>query len=331
LSESLDVEISIVNTNNRALLERCLASLPNACEGLRWRVAVVDNASTDDSESMLRAQFPWAGVLKNERRLGFSASHNRVLHPAVAGNASRYVMILNEDTELEPGAIRKLVDVADSDGKLAAIGPRIHRPDGSIQPSWFRFPTLWREIRRTIRPGEPSPYQGERGWLNGSCILLRAAALRTVGGLDERFFIFYEDTDLCLRLLTSGWTSKVAAQAKMLHLEHRTVGDPAIHEDMERQMLRSRVQYFEKHHGRVSASTLAFVSRTALGLRAVRAGLRSLGDEKQRPRAGMLFRLARYDPHDPLPHEAATGEPGPAPTPSGGVSGPRAGEAPSDL
>jgi N-acetylglucosaminyl-diphospho-decaprenol L-rhamnosyltransferase len=319
MSDLLDVEISVVNTNNRALLERCLRSLPDACEELRWHVTVVDNASTDGSAAMVATTFPWAEVLRNERRLGFSASHNRVILPAIAGGRSRYVMILNEDTELAPGAVPKLVAFADGDPKLGAVGPRIHGPDRKIQPSWFRFPTLRRQIWRAFRPGRSHSYQGQRGWLNGSCVLLRAAALRDVGALDERFFIFCEDIDIALRLLGAGWESKVAPEAEMLHLGHQTVGGSAISEDMERQMLRSRVQYFDKHHGPLRASLVAFVSRLALGVRGVAAWAAGLRNEAERARAGLLFRLARYDPRDPLPHESDNGGSGLGSTLTGGV------------
>jgi N-acetylglucosaminyl-diphospho-decaprenol L-rhamnosyltransferase len=329
MSDLLDVEISVVNTNNRALLERCLRSLPDACEGLRWHVTVVDNASTDGSDAMVAATFPWAGVFRSERRLGFSASHNRVILPAIAGGRSRYVMILNEDTELEPGAVRKLVDFADSDPKLGAVGPRIHGPDGNIQPSWFRFPTLPREIKRAFRPGKSPTYRVERGWLNGSCVLLRAAALRDVGALDERFFIFCEDIDIALRLLGAGWKSKLAPEARMLHLGHQTVGGPAIREDMGRQMLRSKFQYFDKHHGALSASLVTFASRIALALRGARAGATGLRNEAMRAHASLLIRLARYDPRDPLPHESEARPPGPGSTLTGGVAAPPA-EAPWD-
>ena len=142
VDERVDVAVSLVNTDNRELLERCLRSIPLACSGLSWRATVVDNASGDGSAEMVAELFTWAELLRNDRRLGFSANHNQVIEPALDAETARYVLILNEDTELDPHAVTTLVEVADSRPRLGAVGPTIYGSDGRTQPSYDRFPTL---------------------------------------------------------------------------------------------------------------------------------------------------------------------------------------------
>jgi GT2 family glycosyltransferase len=143
--------------------------------------------------------------------------------------------------------------------------------------------------------------------LNGSAILLRSEALQEIGSFDERFFIFYEDTDLGVRFWQAGWRSVLATAAGMVHLGHETVSTPALTSVMARQMLRSQWLYVRKHHGRPQAGALTRVVRGALLLRSVRAAMRGTlrADPTERELARHLIALAGYQPSAPLPHEEA--------------------------
>jgi N-acetylglucosaminyl-diphospho-decaprenol L-rhamnosyltransferase len=306
VEQVLDVEISLVNTSNRDLLERCLASLPAACERLAWHVTVVDNASTDGSAELVEERFPEARLRRNEIRLGFSTNHNLVLRPAVAEGFARYLLILNEDTELRPGAVTELVRFCDGRPEIGAAGPTLVLPDGRKQQSLPPLPlTDFRdELIRMFRPTRPFP-QATRVRLQGSCVLVRAEALRRIGLLDERFFIFFEDTDLCRRLWDAGWSCAVCEDAVVLHHEHQTVSKRPYGTAMERQMLRSRYLYFRKHHGRGRTLILVSAARLALALRAAKALVEAVGgrDPSGGQRARMLLDLASYDPRVALLHE----------------------------
>jgi N-acetylglucosaminyl-diphospho-decaprenol L-rhamnosyltransferase len=297
-----DVAVSVVCTSNAPALTSCLAALPEAAEGLRWRATVVDNASTDGVSELVRERFAWAALVRNERRRGFAANHNLTLLPAIAASDARYVLVLNDDTIFDPGALAAMVAEMDATPDLGCLGPRIRGLDGAPQQSLFGYPSLGHLLAGQVRPGAGAsqPALGGVGWLNGSCLLLRVAALAEVGSLDERYFIFFEDTDLGRRLLDSGWRSAVARDAGMVHLEHQTVGTPALSSVMARQMLRSRWLYVRRYHGRAAAALLSAVSRTALLARAAKAALTGA-----REHAGHMLVLARYSPRRPLPHEAS--------------------------
>jgi N-acetylglucosaminyl-diphospho-decaprenol L-rhamnosyltransferase len=303
---SRDVEVSLVNTNNRELLLRCLETIPAACEELEWHATVVDNASEDGSADLVRARFPWASLVRNERRLGFGANHNQVIIPTVRDGSARYVLILNEDTELEPRAVRALVCFCDEDPAVGAVGPVISGPDGAIEQTLLRFPTPGRQLLRALRlVRSDATDSGESAWLNAACVLVRSEALRAVGPLDERFFIFFEDTDLGLRLQRAGWSAAVCPAARIIHHGHQTVTRPSRGGAMELQFLRSRYLYFERHHGKPAAMLVAGLIRGEFAVRAVKASLAAVirRDRAARTKAVALLRLARYNPDVPLPHE----------------------------
>jgi GT2 family glycosyltransferase len=302
----LDVEVSLVNTNNSDLLRACLASLPEAAGVLSWHATVVDNASDDGSPEVVRIEFPWARLIENPQRAGFSANHNQVIGDVVSHDSARYVLVLNEDTELESGSLEELVSFADREDRLGAAGPRLVEKDGREQVSYCRFPAVLEQCWSTLRPGQPPRRAETGGWLNGSCVLVRTEAFRRIGPLDERFFIFFEDTDLGLRLHRAGWRSAVCKSSRVVHHGHQTVSQSGVGTHMERQMLRSRYLYFRKHHGRRTATLVVGLVRMALGVRAAKAFLTGSirGDGGERRLAGLLWNLARYDPGVPLAHES---------------------------
>ena len=192
------------------------------------------------------------------------------------------------------------------DDELGAMGPALRGTNGRPQQSFFTFPTPWSMVLGHLVPGRRSSPPETDGWLNGSCILFRVAALREVGPLDDRFFIFYEDTEICLRLLRHGWRSSVCPAAGMIHLEHQTVSQPATGSVMARQMLRSQWLYVRKENGRARALGVAAGTRTALALRAAKALVSRSVTPDGKPLAPQLGRLAAYAPKRPLPHEDQT-------------------------
>jgi N-acetylglucosaminyl-diphospho-decaprenol L-rhamnosyltransferase len=302
----VDVEISVVNTDNKELLSCCLGSLAGAAGSITWRATVVDNASSDGSSGLVRQEFPAVRLLQNDHRRGFSANHNRVINDVLSRDSARYVLVLNEDTELAPGSLERLILFADKDPTLGAIGPRLVGSDGREQSSYFAFPGIAQQFLSTLRPGRAAPLADSEGWLNGSCLLLRTQALSHVGGLDERFFIFYEDTDLGLRLQRKGWRSAVCDSARVIHHEHQTVASSKAAGAMEQQMLRSRYLYFRKHHGATRAWIVVALVRLSLAARAAKALGGSLGGNgRERTLAQILWALARYNPGVPLAHEPA--------------------------
>jgi GT2 family glycosyltransferase len=302
---SHDVEVSVVNHQNRDLLRACLASLPAACTGLDWHVTVIDNVSDDGSVEMLAQDFAHVGVVANQVRRGFGSNHNQVLRPLVATRSARYALILNDDTLLRPGAVTAMVNLMDASPRLGAVVPTVVDGRGRVAASRLSYPSVRSAIRHdlTDRTEEADP---ERGWLQGCCILLRITALVRVGAFDERFFLFYEDTDMSRRLVDAGWSLGTCPDATVVHYGHASVFKPDMVEVTPKQGLRSRYLYFAKHLGPRRARLISLAGRAVLLARATRSGTRAAlrHDQAGLSRARSLLALARLDPRRPLPPEA---------------------------
>lgn len=287
------------------MVRACLRTLPAALAGLAWRVTVIDNVSGDGSLEMLATDFPDVGVVANVVRLGFGANHNQVVRRLVADGSARYVLVLNDDTELEPEAVTRMVATLDRRPDLGAVVPTVLGGDARPAATRLAYPTArsWLRTDRFDIAELPDP---EQGWLQGACLLLRVDALRQVKGFDERFFLFYEDVDLSRRLAEAGWGLGTCGEATVVHHGHATVLRPALARDTYRQGLRSRYLYFAKHEGPRPAALLSAAGRAILLARATRCRLvwALTRQPATREQARHLLDLARFDPRRPLPHEA---------------------------
>jgi GT2 family glycosyltransferase len=193
------------------------------------RVFVVDNGSTDNSVEELKARHGAFHFLEMGENRGYSAGNNAGIRRALSRGAD-YVWILNNDTEPQPGVLAAMLDVADRDARIGAMGSRIdntgRRParpvfgGGKVHP-WLGIPRHHRQ---------PPPPE-DLDYIIGANILLRSSALREIGLLDEDFFLYWEDVDLCFRLRRHGWRLAVAEHGSVRHRENGSLSraDPVRH------------------------------------------------------------------------------------------------------
>ena len=221
-----DLSVIVVNWNTRELLRECLRSLA-ACGAPAFETFVVDNGSTDGSVAALEREHDGMRWIPNRENVGFARANNQALTLATG----RYVLLLNSDTRVAPGALAALVAFMDAHPGAGACGPRLVNPDGTLQPSGRSFPSALRALAAILPVGE-----GVRGLLatplerrdygreaevdevSGAALCLRRAALDQVGTLDEGFFLFGEDVDLCWRLRKAGWTIHYVPGAEVVHV-----------------------------------------------------------------------------------------------------------------
>jgi GT2 family glycosyltransferase len=262
------VDVVIVAYNSRDSLRRCVEPLV----GVPWvNVIVVDNASPDDSAAAI-ADLP-VQVIRAPRNGGFAYGCNL----GIGAGEAEHVLLLNPDASIDAGNLSLLADALHADSGLAGVGPRILGDDGTLSFTQRRFPRL----RSTYAQGlflhraaplaewtddavrNPDAYQRPAApdWISGCCALLRRSAVEEVGGLDEGFFLFAEETDLFRRLAAAGWRAGFEPRAIARHEGngsgswHRTEGIRAY----------SRVRYARKHHGPI----IAFWEALGLALGAV--------------------------------------------------------------
>ncbi len=217
------VDIVIVSFNTARLLADCLCSIPRGAEGLDYQIIVVDNASTDGTAEMLAREFPGVRLIQNSSNRGFGAANNQGIH----ASSGRYVVLLNGDTLVPPGALARLVDFMEARPRVGASGPRLARPDGRAQPFAFGgdptpsylFARGWARLlrRRSLHDWETRQAQPV-DWVSGACLIARSEALEQIGGFDERYFMYFEDNDLCLRLRRAGWQVWYDPDVTITHL-----------------------------------------------------------------------------------------------------------------
>lgn len=238
--ERADVGIVIVNYNTCALLRRCLTSVQDS-EGVTLRVCVVDNASHDGSAAMVAAEFPHVMLIANDANVGYPAANNQGLRslgfPGGGAQAEpRYALLLNADTEVPADAIRRVVAFADDHAKAAVVGPRLVRPDGSLDLACRRsFPTPSVSAFRMLGLSKLFPRSRLFGRYNltylpehevadvdsvvGAFMLVRSDAIDQVGLLDEAFFMYGEDLDWAYRMKAVGWRVYYFPDTTVLHVK----------------------------------------------------------------------------------------------------------------
>ncbi len=229
-----DVSVAFVSYECRDLLLESLRRLPAAFVHVTFEVIVADNASSDGVVAELRAHHPEVTVLEQGANLGFSRANNA----AFAVARGRYVLVLNPDTEPDPGSLAALVAYADGHPGSGLYAPHLVNSDGTDQRTARSFPTMSAAVfgRRSpltqLWPANPwstrylrtgIPADGATAfavdWVSGACMLVPAAALRAVGGFDPRYFMYWEDADWCRRMWNAGLPVTVVPWARVLHHE----------------------------------------------------------------------------------------------------------------
>jgi N-acetylglucosaminyl-diphospho-decaprenol L-rhamnosyltransferase len=324
-----DVTIIVVNWNVRDLLRKCLLSLCHAdrrAENLprasghdplssaapeshiESQIIVVDNASSDGSAAMVKQQFPTVHLIENSDNVGFGAANNQALRLATGA----FILFLNPDTEVRPGAVRSLLDFLQERPQVACVGPKLLYADGTTQSSRRSFPSLgtafvestilqrylgWLpSLRAFYRSDDSDDEPRQVDWLVGACLLVRRAALDEVGAFDERFFMYSEEMDLCYRLSSAGYQTWFVPQAEVLHYEAASSSQDLFRRDVH--FHESRYRFFRKHHGVLSALALRwFVFGTfvfQLGEEAAKFVLQPAKRDLRRERLNRYSRIVKW-------------------------------------
>jgi GT2 family glycosyltransferase len=219
----------------------------------------VDNASSDGSAAMVRQHFPQVRLIANESNLGFTHGNNQ----GIAASQGRYVLLLNPDTAVIGEAVATLLAFLEAHPDVGVVGPQLRYPDGSIQPSRRRFPTLATAfvestvlqplfvgsslLRRYYVADQPDNVTQDVDWLVGACLLVRREAIEQAGPLDEGFFMYSEELDWCRRIKQAGWRIVYLPAAQVIHYEGKSSEQNLAARDL--RFHSSKVRYFRKHHG----------------------------------------------------------------------------------
>jgi GT2 family glycosyltransferase len=279
------VSAVIVSHNTRAELLLSLRALETTVAA-PLEIIVVDNASCDGTLGAVREAFPHVEVIASPENLGFAKANNL----AISRASGAFVLVLNPDAEVRPGAVDALVLRLEARPDVAVVGPRTVSPDGTPQVSFgpdLGLLSEWRQRKlvRGVKRRDPGALrralvatacEHEPDWVSGACFLARRDALLAVGCFDERFFLYEEDADLCLRVRRAGRRVLFTPAAEVVHRLGASMDQARWRAAFEYQ--RSHLLYYEKHNGTASNLTL----RVLLALRAAWSWLASAGPRKER-------------------------------------------------
>ena len=271
----IDLTVIIVTWNYRADIDRCLTSIHSAGTVCPMKTVVVDNNSGDGTADTIARAFPWVELVRNAGNAGFAAANNQ----AVKRCDSRYVLLLNPDTQVSPGAFDGLVQFMDARPTAWAAGPSMVNSDGSLQRTGVRFPTLWNIFVESLFLDRMLPHSHVFGghrelyrdptitrkvdYVQGSCLIARREAITQVGGLDEEYFMYFEETDWCYRVSQAGGEVWYCPDVSVVHFGGGTTG----HYD-ERRLVHyyaSLILFYRKHHSLAGRAAV----RLVIGCRAI--------------------------------------------------------------
>lgn len=229
-AKALTCDIVIVSYNSHQCLEKCLHSLSQNCADSIGRLFIVDNGQAK-SIRMLKGILPHTIIIQNDRNLGFS----KAVNIGIKLSDASYLCLLNPDTIVEENFLHDGLEYLEAHKKVGALGPRIYSDDGSIQGSARSFPTLLTSLfgrtslltrtfpnnklsrRNMVNIGHDGPEPLPVDWVSGACMLVRQTAIEHTGGLDERFFMYWEDADWCRRMREGGWRVVYYPKSSIVH------------------------------------------------------------------------------------------------------------------
>ena len=313
------VSVVVVSFNTREMTLECLRTARAATAGLPTEFLVVDNASTDGSAEAVRREFPTVAVIANAENVGFGAANNQ----AMARAHGEFFLLLNTDAFPDPRAVGTLLDFLRTHPEVGVVGPRLRYADGTPQPSCHRFPTpgrAWLENLGLARCFANNPrlddltrwdHATERrvDFVIGACLLVRRRVFQAVGGFDERFFLYSEETDWQRRIRAADWQVAFTPAATVTHLAGGSGARDRAR--INRHFFESLDRYVRKHHG--LGGLLSFRLAMTVGClgRALLWSAASLLRPRLRPRA-----LAKARLHWWLTFRQATARPASALTPA---------------
>jgi GT2 family glycosyltransferase len=249
----VDLSIAVISYNTRDLLLACLQSVQDRATDVDYEVIVVDNASRDGSVEAVRDRFPRVTVIANAGNDGFARACNQ----AAAVSSGRYLLLLNSDTVMQRHTLRTMVTCLEQHLDIGAVSCLQRDEQGRVLQSCFPFPSIRDHVRysealptvvrRLVGTMSPMDFTQSQDvdWANGACLMVRKSLYDRLGGLDERFFMYFEDVDLCRRVQQLGYRVRHVAEGEVVHLLGRS--SRTNRNGLNKQWELSRIRYVEKH------------------------------------------------------------------------------------
>jgi len=308
-----EASVLIVSFNTRDRLRNCLDSLRSVKDSTPLEILVVDNASADQSADMVRCEFPEVRLIRSDRNLGFANANNLAAESA----NGRYLILLNSDAVLSKGVIERAVARMDQHPEVGMAGGRLSDEQGGLQPSARLFPTLLLEFFTLSGLADRFPRSrllgafnrtwanpevaAEVDWVPGAFAIIRRDVLTDTGLFDPRYFLYYEEVDLCRRIRQQGFRILYWPDLRIMHIggeSSRTLKDQTLSSagsQLTLWRMRSQALYYRKWHGWLGAFTVRGLEQLWHGLRSLRNRHRSPEKSLESARICRLWNQAWSD------------------------------------
>jgi N-acetylglucosaminyl-diphospho-decaprenol L-rhamnosyltransferase len=264
-----DLSIVLINYNGSIFLNECLNSIQKMTNHCHYEAIVVDNCSTDDSTKIIKDKFPSFQLICSQTNLGFGKANNL----AVKYSQGKYLLFLNTDTILTENTVKILSDYLDRHEDVGAIGSRVVFEDSSYQLSAGKLPSIGIELIDKIRYALDRRWHSsisdfyskqhsqvaEVGWVTGACLMMRRDLFDRIGGFDEKFFMYFEDKDLCKRVREAGFKVIYYPHTSIIHLLGGS--SQGVKKSVNTYYRDSQLYYYQKHLGRFQTGVLKLYLR----------------------------------------------------------------------
>jgi len=273
-----EIAVAIVSWNLRDLLAKALGSLEADAKAGRAEVWVVDNASSDGSADMVRTEFPWVSLIASEENLGYGGAINLVAERTSAP----WLAPANQDIEVRPGALARMVATGSGHPEAGAIAPRLVLPDGSTQHSVHPFPTVWLTTLFALGIASASRRLGDRlciegrwdperprevDWALGAFLIVRREAWDAAGGFDTAHWMYAEDLDLGWRLRRAGWRTRYEPAAEVFHVGGAAAKKAFAGEDVVLRFMAASYAWMARRRSLRIARAVAAINLLAVAIR----------------------------------------------------------------
>lgn len=272
----MDISLILINHNSNELLNGCLSSVKRMGKDITFETIVVDNASTDGSIEMVKTFYPEVKLIKNLINLGFGRANNLGIQLA----KGKYMLLLNNDTKLKNDALMIMASFLKNNPKAGIVTCKLVEPDDTIQHNCRSFPltpfdTMFgrASLLSKIFPNNPITrrntlsdwdynFPRQVDWVSGACMMVRREVFDQIGLLDENFFMYWEDTDLCKRASDAGWQIWFTPNAEIIHYTGQGGGKRSLQLKLYTiyQMHRSAYYYFRKHYYKSPFHPMALIT-----------------------------------------------------------------------
>jgi len=274
-----DISVIIVNYNTSELVKDCLISLYSQVKDISFEVFVVDNDSNDDIEDMLQENFPYVNLIKNSKNIGFGAANNI----AINKSSGEYIFFLNPDTLLRNNALSYLLNFAKSKLNIGAVGCYLEDEEGAPIHSYGSFLNYFYDLFYSIgyagkkllnfkkrsfirRKFSFEPKSLSVDYITGAALLVPRKVINDIGGFDERFFMYSEETDLQFRMFKNFYSRYVISGPRIVHLEGKSF---SLSNSRRIMMSVSKLKYVKKHKGIFPYYIMKFVYLTSASIETI--------------------------------------------------------------